>query len=191
MADELTPFNIDDKHKAYLIHELATCNDLLQVKEKFEKFFGTTIRPQTVMEVAARFKDDIKEHRQNIYNDTQSLPFAHEWTIIAFAQSRIEYLSKNKTKYSRSVRKFKQVKNEETGEKEVQEYWDDIYEIDEANLKGWTELCARQILSGKKLALEKILNKIDDSQVPRSGFKPVTVNIGFSPSGSDDDGKEE
>ncbi len=181
MADELIPFNMNDHQKAFVIKELAEGSEPLSIKNQFDKLFHpAAIKAESIFEINKKFKDEIKELRQELYADLSSLPFSFEYTRIAFATSRMKFLLEN-PKFKTSIRKL----DKDTG----QLYDEEVKEIDDANIVKYLEFCRHEAMDSKKLALEKILNNIDKDHkdLPAAGFKPVQINVGFTVGEQDND----
>jgi uncharacterized protein with ATP-grasp and redox domains len=173
MADELIPLNMSDAQKAFVIKELAMNTQPLAIKHQFDKLFSpAAIKADAIFEIDKKFKDEIKDLRQEIYSDLSSLPFSFEFTRIAFATSRIQYLLENPN-VDKVIRKV---------DEQGIPYDEEKMRIDDAAIKGYLDFCRQEAAFAKKMALEKILNKIDNNHIdlPAAGFKPVQINVGFN-----------
>lgn len=172
---------LNEDHKDFLLEQLAFQEtNLMDIQEKFQQFFKVGIRGEVIMSFRRENKELILERRSELYNQTSSIPIANAFPRLALAQSRIEDLAKN-PRLVRVIRKF----DKETGAV----YDEEVKEIDDVNLRGWSREAREEEYLAKKLLLETIVKEIDKAdakKITASGFKPVTVNIGF-----DEEKKEE
>ena len=171
--DYLEPLDLNKEQKQFVLQLLARKpNSPIEIKAEFEKLYEPVkIKGETIQKLYAENREYIKELRQQIYiGGIDDLPIAHAYTILAISQARVEDLAKN-PKVVRTVKRF----DENTGK----EYWEEILEIDDANIQKYLKLAQDERFGALKLEIEKIVKEVDKTRLPRTGFKPVTINTGF------------
>lgn len=160
----------------YLIEALARKPfELFEVQSDFERLWGRKVEASVLMNLKKDYKDQIDAKRLEIYEDINSLPLAHSFPIIALCQSRIEDLVKT----PKTIRQNRRI--DEKG----QEYIEDEKAVDDAAITKYLTICQNERFGTLKLEIAKIVNEVDKTRLPRTGFKPVVINTGFS------DGEEE
>lgn len=170
---ELQPLPFNDQQVDFLLEQMAfQDSNLLDIQEKFNKFFGTNVAGEALMRFRKENKQAIIDLRADLYQKTDTIPIANAFVRLGLAQSRIEYLATT-PKPIRSIRRI---------DEDGKFYEELIEEIDEKNLQAWTKIAQDEEYLAKKLAIELIVKEVDGDKAKKlkaSGFKPITVQTGF------------
>lgn len=177
------PSSLTKEKFDYLIDQLARRpNAFIEIQAECNKVFSGSLSGETLQWVKSNYKSEIDSKRLEIFEDVNSIPISHSFSILAIAQMRIEHLMKN-PKTIRQNRKF----DESSG----REYFENEEYVDDKALQDWAKIAQNERFNTLKIEIEKIVKFAEqkDKLPPRaSGFRPITINTGFD---VEEDGKEE
>lgn len=156
----------------YIVERLARDElNLVSIQEDFNRLFPNKLSGELLMRIRKHNRQDIVAARKKLYIDgINDLPIAHSYTIMAISQIRVEDLLKN-PKIVKQIRRL----NEATG----LEFNEDVLDIDDKNIQTYLKIAQDERYLNLKLELDKLVKDVDKKAIPKTGFKPIQINVGF------------
>lgn len=165
--DELTHYgHLSDEHRAFVFMKLALKCPYNEIKQEFEQFFETKLDGRVIINLQAKFKDEIKSISEQELNNLDGVPISHSRVRLEIIYKGLLYAMKERT-----VGNYKEGK---LGHEE----WIVEKDINHTAIKNYLQLAQNEEFLSKKLLLEYMKAKELGVAVdkPKTSFKPIQVN---------------
>ncbi len=154
---------------------------LLETQAEFERFFDRKVSGSVIQRINAECKEHIEKRRIEIYStEVNSIPIAHSFNILSLAQSRIEHLLKNE----KTIRQNRKISED------GKEFFENETYADDVAMQNWAKIAQNERFLTLKLEIERIVKSAESSKplpAQGTGFRPITINTGFSIDEEDSD----